>query len=169
VTFGRTVHGGVHVGTDKVERIAPETGICVHHLSHLDTAQWIEKTNRYTSRIDRVRCEPGAADLIDFGHARIEHWLALTGSTDRGDYAAAVALLRAVYDMVDRVKAWEQDAGLDGEKQFAATCAELDLAYDDLERRTGIRTSAKPSPRGGLDRLRALLTGLGKRLRVAGG
>ncbi len=169
VAFGPTVHGGVQVLTEHVERIAPESGICIHHLSHLDAAQWIEKTNRYTSRPDRVRCAPEAADLIGFAHARIEHWVARTASTGRGDYAAAVALLRAVYDMIDRVKSWEQADGLDGAAAFAATCAELGQAYDALERRTGIRTTAKRPPRGMPDRLRGLLAGLGARLAARAG
>ncbi len=169
VAFSRTVHGGVQVRSDRVERIAPETGICIHHLSHLDAAQWIEKANRYTSRRDRVRCAPEATDLIDFAHARIEHWVEQTASTDRGDYAAAVALLRAVYDMIDRVKSWEQAEGLDGAACFAATCAELGRAYDALERRTGIRTTAEPAPRGVPDRLRGLMAGLGERLTALAG
>jgi glycosyltransferase involved in cell wall biosynthesis len=169
VSFTPTVHGGVQVNTDRLERIAPETGICIHHLSHLDTAQWIEKTNRYTSRLDRVRCAPEATDLISFAHARIEHWVAQTETTDRGDYAAAVALLRAVYDMIDRVKSWEQEAGLDGVARFAAICAELGQAYDALERRTGIRTGAEPVPRGVPERLRLLFASLGERLTAIAG
>jgi glycosyltransferase involved in cell wall biosynthesis len=147
VSFSQTVHGGVQVHSERTEWIAPETGICIHHLSHLGAAQWIEKTNRYTSRPDRVGCASDATDLIDFAHARIEHWVAETTSTDRNDYTAVVALLRAVYDMIDRVKSWEQAAGLDGAARFAATCAELGQAYDALEQRTGIRTTAHPFPR----------------------
>jgi glycosyltransferase involved in cell wall biosynthesis len=168
VSFGRTEHGGARVRTELVERIAPETGICIHHLSHLDTSQWIETANRDTSRADRVRCTPEAADLIDFAHARIEHWAERTGSTDRGDYAAAVALLRAVYDVIDRVKSWEKAEGLDRTALFAAKCAELGRAYDALERRTGIRTSVQPLRRGVPDRLRGLLASLGARLVPAG-
>ena len=164
VSFTPTVHGGVQVHSERVERIAPETGICIHHLSHVDSSQWMEKTNRYTSRPDRVRCAPEATDLIEFAHARIEHWLAQTSSTDRGDYAAAVALLRAVYDMIDRVKSWEQAQALDGTARFAEKCAELGLAYDALERRTGIRTHAARPRRGVPDRLRGLIAGLGERL-----
>ena len=53
---------------------------------------------------------------------------------------AAVALLRAIYDMVDRVKAWEVERGLDGAGAFHARCAELEHAYDELESRLGIAT-----------------------------
>ncbi len=164
VSFTETVHGGVQVQSERRHRIAPETGICIHHLSHVDAAQWIEKTNRYTSRPDRVRCAPEATDLIEFAHARIDHWVAQTSSTDRGDYTAAVALLRAVYDMIDRVKSWEQAQALDGTARFAEKCAELGLAYDELERRTGIRTHAGRPRRRMPDRLRGLIAGLGHRL-----
>ena len=33
-------------------------------------------------------------------------------------YTSAVALLKAVYDIVDRVKAWEEARGLDGAEEF---------------------------------------------------
>ena len=76
--------------------------------------QWIERTNRYTSQPSRVRAESAAADMIDFAHRRIDQWLAHSRHSDRNDYPAAVAVLRAIYDMVDRVKAWEAEQGLDG-------------------------------------------------------
>jgi glycosyltransferase involved in cell wall biosynthesis len=154
VSFGTTVHGGVRLHSERVQKIAPETGICIHHLSHRDTAQWVEKTNRYTSSPDRVRSEPDATDLIAFAHARIDHWLERTGATDRTDYPAAVAVLRAVYDMIDRVKSWEEAAHIDGDAQFARVCAELCEAYDVLQQRRGIRTTAEPLARNALDRLR---------------
>lgn len=137
VSFSPTVHGGLQRHTDRIERIAPETGICIHHLSHRDTAQWIEKTNRYTSRPDRVRCE-AEADLIRFAHARIDHWMARTRATDGTDYPAAVALLRAIYDMIDRVKCWEEVRGQDGAALFTAQCDALNHAYDLLEDGIGL-------------------------------
>lgn len=138
VSFSPTVHGGLRRHTERIERLAPETGICIHHLSHRDAAQWIEKTNRYTSRPDRVRCA-AAADLIQFAHARIDHWLGRTRVTDGTDYPAAVALLRAIYDMIDRVKDWEEAQGQDGAALFAAQCETLNRAYEALERRIGLR------------------------------
>ena len=56
---------------------------------------------------------------------------------------AAVALLRAIYDMVDRVKAWETDRNVDGAGAFQARCMELDRAYDELEARHGIPTGMR--------------------------
>ena len=124
VTFGATVHGGIHVHSDRRTRIPAETGVCIHHLSHPDVSAWIERTNRYTSRPDRARVADDGQDLVAFAHARIDHWLA--GSRD--GYPAAVGLLRSVYDIVDRLKTWEEARGLDGHALFAQVCAELDAA-----------------------------------------
>jgi glycosyltransferase involved in cell wall biosynthesis len=140
VAFGPVVHGGIEILTDRVEQVPAESPICIEHLSHADTGQWIERTNRYTSRPDRMRAEPEGADMIDFAHRRIDHWLALSHHSDRNDYQAAVALLRAIYDMVDRVKAWEAQRGLNGASAFQARCEELHRAYDELETRLGIAT-----------------------------
>ena len=83
-------------------------------------ASWIERTNRYTSRPDRVQASGGHDDLIKFSHDRLDHWMRRTASATQNDYPAAVALLRAIYDMVDRLKAWETERGLDGEAMLAA-------------------------------------------------
>jgi glycosyltransferase involved in cell wall biosynthesis len=147
VNFGPTVHGGIRLQSDHVERIAADSSICVHHLSHSDAAQWIERTNRYTSRPDRLQAVTADSDLIDFAHRRIDHWLARTEQSDRNDYPAAVALLRAVYDMVDRIKSWEASEGVDGERLFAGRCAELCRGYDELERRQGISTGMRRGKR----------------------
>jgi glycosyltransferase involved in cell wall biosynthesis len=144
LSFRATVHGGVVVHSERREAIAPATGVCINHLSHQDTAQWIEKTNRYTSRPDRVAVDAGDADLIGFAHRRIDYWMERSTASDGADYLAAVALLRAVYDMVDRVKVWEAAKGVDGVMQFAARCAELNAGYDDLSRRLNIPTRQLP-------------------------
>ncbi len=143
VAFGPTVHGGIAVRTDRIEQIPADSPIFIEHLSHPGAAQWIERTNRYTSIAERVRSAPEGADLIDFAHRRIDHWLALSRNSDRNDYVAVVALLRAIYDMVDRVKAWETERGLDGAAAFRTRCAELDRAYDELETRLGIATGMR--------------------------
>jgi hypothetical protein len=51
-----------------------------------------------------------------------------------------VALLRAIYDMVDRIKSWESQRDLDGAAAFRTRCAELERTYDELETRLGIAT-----------------------------
>jgi hypothetical protein len=122
VTFSATVHGGIHVHSGRRMRIPAETGVCIHHLSHPDVSSWIERTNRYTSRPDRTRVADNGDDLSAFAHARLDHWLA---GVHEG-YPAAVGLLRATYDIVDRLKTWEEARGLDGHALFAQVCAELD-------------------------------------------
>jgi len=143
VTFGPVVHGGLTVHTDRIEQVPADSPMCIEHLSHADAAQWIERTNRYTSRPRRVTAAGEGSDLIDFAHRRIDHWLGDSRRSDRNDYAAVVALLRAVYDIVDRVKVWEVERGLDGAAAFRARCAELEQAYDELQVRCGIATGAR--------------------------
>lgn len=140
VSFRPVVHGGMQLHTGNVESIAPETQIFIEHLSHRDAEQWIERTNRYTSRPSRVNAEAEGTDLIDFAHRRIDHWLSRGSRNGSNDYPAAVALLRAIYDMVDRLKAWETQRGIDGAAAFRARCAELEQAYDALETTLGIAT-----------------------------
>lgn len=78
--------------------------------------------------------------MISFAHQRIDHWLQQSHASDRDDYPAAVALLRAVYDMVDRVKEWEAQLGRDGGETSQARWRELEQEYDTLERGLSIPT-----------------------------
>jgi glycosyltransferase involved in cell wall biosynthesis len=86
VSFGGTVHGGTELHSDHVLRVDPETGIAIHHLSHQDVAQWIEKTNRYTSRLDRERVIDDGRSLSRFAHERIDFWLSQTHDVSPGGY-----------------------------------------------------------------------------------
>jgi glycosyltransferase involved in cell wall biosynthesis len=129
VSFSGTVHAGITLLSDRLMRVAPDAGVCIHHLSHPDVAGWIERTNRYTARRDRARVSDEGTGLAAFAHARIEHWLERTQDEEPDGYPAAVALLRAIYDMVDRLKTWEETRGLDGAVLFRQLCAELDAAH----------------------------------------
>ncbi len=144
--FGPTVHNGIALLSERIQRIPNDSPICIEHLSHADTAQWIERTNRYTSRADRVGVTSVDKSLIDFAHDRIDHWLAHSVDSNGNDYQAVVALLRAIYDMVDRVKSWETQQGIDGARTFQARCEALNQAYDELETRLGIRTGMRRQP-----------------------
>ena len=165
MTLGGKVHGGMTPRSDRIMRIGIDEGPCIHHLSHPDVSGWIERTNRYTSRPDRVRvddqvgvesrvgapadgtsdagngmraCErsvgatvpaAGRLDLADFAHARIDHWLAQSQDPAADEYLQAVALLRAVYDIVDRLKTWEEARGQDGAALFGQVCIALDASH----------------------------------------
>lgn len=139
VEFGPTVHGGVSVLSENIEHISPDTGICIEHLSNADTESWIEKTNRYTANPDRVRAPSEPANFAAYAHARIDHWMART--TSEGDYPAAVAALRAVYDIVDRIKDWEERNGPPGAARLDAT-AEAMLRALQVSASLRTRTSA---------------------------
>lgn len=125
VEFVSTVHGGVVRKSDRLAAIPIETGVCIHHLSHPDVASWIERANRYTANPDRVRADGYHGDLIRFAHERIDHWVSrgLGGPPD--DYPAAAALLRAIYDMIDQLKTWEEARGLNGSALFQAAIERL--------------------------------------------
>jgi hypothetical protein len=143
VAFTDTVHGGMQVLSDRVLAVAPESGACIHHLSHRDVWQWIEKANRYTSQPDRKRSVQAGSGIARFAHERIDHWLALTDPCEPDAYPVAAAVLRAVYDLIDRLKTWEEEAGLDGAELFRAACARLDATYaTDLADLARPRTSA---------------------------
>jgi hypothetical protein len=145
VTFSRTVHAGVVRHSDRVRLLAAEDGVCIHHLSHPDVAGWIEKTNRYTSRTDRAGQSPGMEGFAAFARQRIEYWAARTQDDDPCGYPAAVALLRAIYDMVDGLKAWEAAHGLDGAALFQQACAQLDAAVEAPRQAAG-EEAGQPCP-----------------------
>ena len=133
VAFAATVHRGISVPAGRVFQVPVETGVAIHHLSHRSVFEWIDKTNRYTSRPDRARAGLAGTDLAAFAHAAIERWRAAgVGDGASDGMEAAVALLRASYDIIDRLKTWEEERGLDGEAAFAAVRATLRAEYAGL-------------------------------------
>jgi len=150
IEFTATVHGGMQLRSDRTLHLPPETGVVIHHLSHRNVSEWIEKCNRYTSRADRRRPMHDGNGLAAFAHARIEHWQSRSQNTNPGGYPAAMAVLRAVYDIVDRLKTWEEERGLDGTVAFAQLCHELDAAYAAgplaAPRIAAVSRAAPPSP-----------------------
>lgn len=129
VTFSRTVHAGIICHSENVRQLPFDGEAYIHHLSHPDVAGWIEKTNRYTSRSDRAGCATAPDGLAAFARQRIEYWSSRTDDDDPNGYPAAVALLRAVYDMVDVLKGWEAKRALNGAALFHQACADLDAAH----------------------------------------
>lgn len=129
VAYRPTVHGGTILKSTRTKQISPDTGVCIHHLSHRDVAEFIAKTNRYTSRPDRVRAATDERDLIAFAHKTIDAWIGRTPGQPRDGYVAAVALLYALYEIVDRLKSWEEQRGLDGTALFRDACERLIAAH----------------------------------------
>lgn len=145
IQFCPTIHVCMAACSDRIMRVPADGGACIHHLSHQDVAQWLEKANRYTSCADRARAPNAGNDIAAFAHARIDHWLARTHDTTAGSYPQAVALLRATYDLIDRLKIWEEERGLSAAAAFRAICATLDAAHADAAPRgAGTRSEAMP-------------------------
>lgn len=134
VQFSSVVHGGVHlIATDSVT-IKPETGAAIVHLSHKDVATWIEKTNRYTSRPDRVG-KAQATNVSPEGIlALMRDRLSNVPADDPDGYLTVVSALKGLYDVVDALKRWEAQQPKSGEALFADVCTGLNAEYDALER-----------------------------------
>ncbi len=132
VGFSTRVHGGIVLLSDRRYTVPADIGVCLHHLSHTDVAQWVEKTNRYTSRPDRVRKDDGGADLVAFAHSRIDEWQLRGRPTGPDGYPAAVALLLSIYEIIDRLKVWEEERGLDGAARFQQLCREFEADYASM-------------------------------------
>jgi hypothetical protein len=154
VTFTATVHGGIQLHSDRILQLPADGPVVIHHLSHRDVAEWIEKCNRYTARPERHRVNHAGQDVVAFAHARIDHWLARTRDRTPGLYPATAAVLRAVYDIVDRLKTWEEERGLDGSAAFARISAALDSGYAALPGavdRPGLLVQGSPAPLAAVD------------------
>jgi len=153
IEFIPTVHGGVILRSNRIATIPVTSGVCIHHLSHPDVASFIERTNRYTGRTDRARVTGGEDDLIGFAHGRIEHWLERSADHSPNGYPAAVALLRAIYDIVDRLKTWEETRGLDGATLFQIAQQKLAASCHLPSRVSDSVGSVGPWPTGSADQL----------------
>ncbi len=128
IAFRSTVHGGMEYLSERLYHVPVENGACIHHLSHVDAAQWVEKANRYTSQPDRKLAAGEGDNIIDYAHSRIDHWASRCKSIE-DSYVRAMAVLRAFYDIIDHVKAWEQSRAQNGDALFADICAGLEEEY----------------------------------------
>jgi hypothetical protein len=149
VEFIPTVHGGVVLQSDRIASIPVGSGVCIHHLSYQDVASWVERSNRYTSRPDRIQAEGGTGNLIRFAHDQIDYWMRRTDDPSGNDYPAAVALLRAIYDMMDRLKAWETERGVDGATMFRIAQQNLMPPIDGRTHRAGMTVGDTRGPIAG--------------------
>ena len=134
VSFRSTVHNEWDYRVEDCAFLSADDGVCIHHLTHKDVATWIEKTNKYTSQNNRHRMFEDDADLIAFAHRQIDQHFAQAKTQDRAGYVAAVSLLRSLYDIVDRVKGWEELRGLDGAQAFRELSAHLVSEYPVREK-----------------------------------
>lgn len=155
--FVHTLHQEVGLLTDPSNQfdIPYDTGVRIHNLSHKSAHQWVEKTNRYTDEPDRVSWFDTTIPLEQFAHERVDFWL--SQSRSRSDYVVSAALLRAVYDIVDRVKLFEATMGIDGDEAFLAVCAELDRTYDQYDAEVAAAAAAAGERVGWRDVARRVL------------
>jgi len=144
IEFTSTVHGGTVLRSNRIASVPIESGVCIHHLSHPDVAGFIERTNRYTGQPNRARVSGSEDDLAGFAHARIDYWMQRSDRRDSNGYPSAVALLKATYDIVDRLKTWEEARGLDGAALFRL--AQQELSVPNPQRTRVPAGSSRPLP-----------------------
>ena len=131
--FTSKVHGGITLKSDNRYDLPLEGEVYFHHLSHFNAACWIEKTNRYTSQVDRSSSfkEAELSDLSAFTNSRMEFWMKQV--KDEDNYLKAVAILRAFYDVVDGLKKWEETQ-VSGKEEFSRICKELQIEYAKINK-----------------------------------
>lgn len=150
VAFGPTVHAGMQLRTNRVHHIPADSGACIHHLSHRDVADWVARTNRYTDNPDRARAPDAELGLLAYAQARLAHWQSRTRPGTEPGYTEAVAVLRAIYDMVDRLKDWEAARGGNGALRFRNACAAIEAEFPPAAPRRRPWPSLLGRQRGGI-------------------
>lgn len=130
IEFTARVHGGVKRCSEREYRVPTDGKIAIHHLSHADVHQWIEKTNRYTDQVDRVRMADVTQGLAQAAHLAIDKWVGYSTNAVPGSYVEAVAVLRALYDIIDGLKEFEERRGISGKDAFSAICQQLEMEYE---------------------------------------
>jgi glycosyltransferase involved in cell wall biosynthesis len=120
IEYPTAVHASAVVDQACRQQVKVE-GIWIDHLSHPDVAAYLEKTNRYTSQPNRsglFTTDP--AQLAMFARHRIG-LVAIGGDA----HVEAVGLLRAVYDIIDVLKRWEETQP-NGHEAFRQFCQAIE-------------------------------------------
>lgn len=94
--------------------------VWIDHLSHPDISAWLEKTNRYTNMAART----GQDIPRSVGRWALETFDRRLGPVDTEAYPEAVAALRAMYDIADGLKRWEETQP-NGHEAFRKFCEEI--------------------------------------------
>lgn len=130
IEFTEQVHGGAKRCSEREYRVPIDGEIAIHHLSHSDVHQWVEKANRYTDQPDRVRMADLTPGLAQAAHLAVNKWMSRSNNATPGSYVEAVAVLRALYDIMDGLKEFEERRGIVGKDAFSAICRELETQYE---------------------------------------
>ena len=133
IKFSQNVHDGYKLTTDRIFEVSPTEGACLFHFSHANIYTWIEKLNRYTSQPKRKRMlDPASGnDLLKYSHRALDRWCEKRQLKAVDSYEVMVAILRSVYDIVDRLKTWEEENFYDGKKSFEIECQKLIFQYQN--------------------------------------
>ena len=145
ISFQYKIHDYIQKNSDEFYEIPIDSGPCIHHFSHKNVQEWIEKCNRYTSepRRHRMSDPESGNDLVLYAHKAIDRWIGRSRVNKEGEYESVVALLRATYDIIDRLKCWEEENFINGARLFLDECAILEQSYlklDSLSQKGFIRT-----------------------------
>lgn len=118
LTYTSTVHQGVYASGRQLA-LPDGADAFVTHLSHPDIASFIEKTNRYTAQFDRAGLRAPDAGIGEWAKGILSRRLERVPATP---YLETVSVLKAVYDIIDGLKRWEETQP-DGHQAFAGICA----------------------------------------------
>src|SRR5208337_5288347 len=138
--FFATVHANYTARSSNTFKLPADSPVFVQHLSCESVSDWIAKANRYTSYRDRASWFLNKIGVSrDFIRQQTDYWFN-DPSYPVNEFPTAYAMLRVVYDMIDRLKRWEVEAGIDGANEFNKLCVKFQSEYDHLEESFGIRT-----------------------------
>jgi hypothetical protein len=106
------VHSSALPAAGMKEMAFRDASVCIDHLSHPDTATFIEKTNRYTAQ--PARGSDGETE-------RLFRQIA----TAPNPTLAAIGLLRSLYNQIDALKRWEATQP-NGREVFRQICQAIE-------------------------------------------
>jgi len=116
VSYEPIVHAGTRINCDRRE-MGGLDNIWIDHLSHPDIATYLEKTNRYTAQQQRCGIQwSNGLHLREYALWRVAQ---IDSYPDQG--VQAVQLMRALYEVVDLAKRWEETQP-SGRATFDAFC-----------------------------------------------
>jgi len=138
IAFPTSLHSSLSIVSSRRKWLPADSSIFVYHFSYASVGEWIEKTNRYTSQLDRSSWfDESATPSAEFIRARTDYWLGIHRDSD-DPYVIAYAMLRLVYDFVDLLKRWEGRDSIDAAAALTALRSSLQAEYEELGQRKSL-------------------------------